>query len=135
MYPFTRVPFRPPGLVTVTLTGPTVPAGVDVVIELEVIVGLLAMTTPFTPTKVTVAFLAKPNPVMVTGVPPLKVPERGDTWFTTGLAEHLSLPMKLVQKVPTFGGVDSSLVHAVKYRVPVPDGNTQSNCCCCFTGS
>ena len=62
-----KLPFCPPGLVTVTVTAPALPAGVVAVIEV-----LLTTTTlvAAVPPNVTVAPAAKFVPVMVTPVPP-----------------------------------------------------------------
>ena len=66
----------PPGVVTTTLAGPTVPAGaLQVMLVVEVTETLVA----FTPPKVTdVTPETKPVPVIVTLVPP-NGPESGET--------------------------------------------------------
>jgi hypothetical protein len=69
-------------LVTVTVTAPTLPAGVvAVMVVLLTTATLVAAALP----KVTVAPVAKFVPVMVTAVPPSVVPLVGDTLVTVGV--------------------------------------------------
>jgi len=81
--PFVRLPFSPPGLVTVTVTAPALLAGVVAVIV------VLLTTTTFVAAplpKVTVAPETKFVPVIVTAVPPLAGPLFGLTLVTVGEA-------------------------------------------------
>jgi hypothetical protein len=80
--PFIRLPACPPGLVTVTVTAPTLPAGVVAVML------VLLTTTTFVAAalpNVTVAPATKFVPVMVTAVPPAVDPLLGDTLVTVGI--------------------------------------------------
>ena len=81
MNPFVRLPACPLGLVTVTVTGPELPAGVVAVIEV-----LLTTTTLLAavPPNVTGAPAAKFVPVIVTAVPPAVDPLLGLTLLTVG---------------------------------------------------
>ena len=76
-----KLPLCPPGLVTVTVTAPVLPAGV-----VAVIVVLFTTTTlvAVAPPNVTVAPAAKFVPVIVTAVPPDVDPLLGDTLLTVG---------------------------------------------------
>jgi hypothetical protein len=79
--PLARLPLCP-FKVTVTVTAPTVPAGVVAVID------VLLTTTTFVAAvlpNVTVAPVAKFVPVMVTDVPPATGPVLGLTLLTVGL--------------------------------------------------
>lgn len=80
MKPLVRLPLCPL-TVTVTLTGPTVPAGVVAVMDVA-----LATTTfvAAAAPNMTVAPEAKLVPVMVTTVPPPVEPKLGDTLVTVG---------------------------------------------------
>ena len=72
----------PPGLITVTFTVP-VPAGlVAVICVSESTVKLVAATAP----KSTAVAAVKPEPVIVTDVPPANGPAVGLTAVTTGSA-------------------------------------------------
>lgn len=76
-----RLPFSPPGFVTVTVTAPRLPAGVVAVIVVELTTTtLVAAALP----NVTVAPVAKFVPVIVTAVPPPAGPLLGDTLVTVG---------------------------------------------------
>lgn len=80
--PLVRLPFKPPGFVTTTVTAPTAWAGVVAVML------VLLTTTTFVaavPPNVTVAPVAKLVPVMVTAVPPAVVPLLGETLVTVGV--------------------------------------------------
>jgi hypothetical protein len=79
--PFVKLPLWAPGLVTVTVTAPALPAGV-----VAVILVLLTTTTlvAAVPPNVTVAPAAKFVPVMVTAVPPAARPLFGATLLTVG---------------------------------------------------
>ena len=81
MNPLARFPLCAPGLVTVTVTAPALPAGV-----VAVLLVLLTTTTlvAAVPPNVTVAPAAKFVPVMVTAVPPATGPLFGDTLLTVG---------------------------------------------------
>ena len=71
-----------PLTVTVTVTGPTLPAGVvAVIVVLFTTTTLVAEADP----NVTVAPAAKFVPVIVTAVPPATTPLLGDTLVTVGL--------------------------------------------------
>ena len=74
----------PPGVVTVTSTGPNAFAGVVAVIE----VALATTVTPVAgmPPNVTAVAPVKLVPVMVTDVPPAVGPEFGLTLVTVGAA-------------------------------------------------
>jgi hypothetical protein len=76
-----KLPLCTPGLVTVTVTAPALPAGV-----VAVILVLLATTTFVAAAlpNVTVAPDAKFVPVMVTAVPPAVDPLVGETPVTVG---------------------------------------------------
>jgi len=83
---YSKAPARvadPPIVVTTTSRAPVVPAGVVAVIEVALI-----MVTPVAavPPTVTVAPLTKPVPVMVTEVPPVVDPEKGEMLVTIGAA-------------------------------------------------
>jgi hypothetical protein len=79
VYPFAKLPPGTPGFVTVTVTPPALPAGVVVVICVELTTTTLgAALLP----NVTVAPAAKFVPVIVTGVPPAVVPVFGETLLT-----------------------------------------------------
>jgi hypothetical protein len=81
VYPFVKFPLRAPGLVTVTVTAPALPAGVVAVIV------VLLLTTTFVAAaapNVTVAPVAKFVPVIVTAVPPAVLPEFGEIELTVG---------------------------------------------------
>ena len=81
VYPFVRLPLCEPRLVTVTVTAPTLPAGVVAVIVVPL------TTTTFVaavPPNVTVAPVAKFDPVIVTEVPPDVDPVFGETLVTVG---------------------------------------------------
>ena len=76
----------PPEVVTITLAGPTVPAGIVAVMEVlltttTLIAGLPAMVTPVAP--------VNPVPVMVTAVPPAGGPLVGLTEVTVGAATNV----------------------------------------------
>jgi hypothetical protein len=71
----------PPGVVTVTSTVPTAPAGdVAVMVVALVTVNDAAAVAP----KATAVAPVKLVPVMVTGVPPVLTPEDGATVVTAG---------------------------------------------------
>ena len=76
-----KLPFWPPGLVTVTVTAPALPAGVVAVIEVLFTTTTLVAAVP---PNVTVAPEAKFVPVIVTAVPPATDPLFGDTLLTVG---------------------------------------------------
>src|SRR5262249_11645685 len=79
--PLGRLPFCPPGFLTVTATGPAVPAGVVAVIWVPLItVTFVAATLP----NVTVAPVTKFIPTIVTAVPPVAGPLLGLTLLTVG---------------------------------------------------
>jgi len=82
VYPLARLPFSPPGFVTITVTAPAECAGVVAVIDV-----LLTTTTVVAavPPNVTVAPLAKFVPVIVTPVPPAVDPLFGLTPVTVGV--------------------------------------------------
>ena len=95
------------GLVTLTSAGPAVPAGVMAVIEVAIPVPPPVPTTTDvagTPSNVTVAFVAKLVPVIVTAVLPALAPLAGVTEMTfMGFAMHwpvlestISSPMQAV---------------------------------------
>jgi hypothetical protein len=92
--PLVRLPLNPPGLVTVTATGPAVPAGV-----VAVICAPLTTTTlvaAFVP-NVTVAPAKNLVPVIVTAVPPVVGPLFGETLLTVGgpyVKPFARLPLK-----------------------------------------
>ena len=69
------VALLPPGVVTVTSTVPTVPAGAVAVIVVELVTVKVAAAVP----KSTAVAPVKPVPVTVTVVPPALVPELGAT--------------------------------------------------------
>ena len=74
-----RLPLKPPGLVTLTVTAPAVPAGVVAVICVALTTTtLVAVVVP----NVTVAPVAKFVPVIVTAVPPAAGPLFGETLLT-----------------------------------------------------
>jgi len=83
--PFTRLPLCP-FTVTVTVTAPTLPAGV-----VAVIVVAFTTVTPVAaaPPNVTVAPAAKFVPVMVTAVPPAVGPLFGLTLLTVGTTAYV----------------------------------------------
>ena len=86
-----RLPLCPP-LVTVTVTGPAVPAGVvAVMLVLLTTVTFVAAVLP----KVTVAPEAKLVPVMVTEVPPAVEPLLGLTLVTVGVTTYVNPPVRL----------------------------------------
>jgi hypothetical protein len=71
----------PTGVVTVTSTTPATPTGEEAVIESS----LTTMTLPAAiPLKSTSVAPVKPDPVMVTGVPPVVNPVEGSTSLTIG---------------------------------------------------
>ena len=76
-----NVPVLVSVLVTTTLTAPAAWAGVVAVIEV-----LFTTVTPVAamPSKLAVAPVRKPVPVIVTAVPPLVLPEDGETPVTVG---------------------------------------------------
>ena len=79
-----RLPLKPPGLVTLTVTAPASPAGVVAVICVALTTTtLVAAATP----KVTVAPVAKLVPVIVTAVPPAVGPSFGEILMTEGDVE------------------------------------------------
>jgi len=79
--PFVRTPLWAPGLVTVTVTAPALPAGVVAVIcVLLLTTTLVAAAAP----NATVAPEAKFAPVIVTAVPPAVDPLLGDRLLTVG---------------------------------------------------
>jgi hypothetical protein len=81
MYPFVKLPLCDPGLVTVTVTAPALPAGVvAVIVVLFTTPTLVAAAAP----NVTVAPAAKFVPVIVTAVPPGVDPLFGLTLLTVG---------------------------------------------------
>ena len=72
----------PPGVVTVTSTGPATPAGETAVMELEVLFeSPVAATAP----NCTAVAPVRLVPVMVTGLPPVVGPEVGLTPVTVGV--------------------------------------------------
>jgi hypothetical protein len=80
--PLARLPLCPP-TVTVTVTGPALPAGaLAVMVVLFTTTTLVATPAP----NVTVAPVAKFVPVIVTAVPPAANPLFGDTPLTVGIA-------------------------------------------------
>jgi hypothetical protein len=102
-----KVPLCPPGLVTVTVTAPAVPAGAVAVI----VVALTTVTpVPAALPNVTVAPLTKFVPVIVTAVPPAVVPLFGFTLVTVGTgpdtAENVAICI-------THGPVDPSVAVAL----------------------
>ena len=81
MYPFVKLPLCTPGLVTVTVTAPALPAGVvAVIVVLLTTTTLVAAALP----NVTVAPATKFVPVIVTAVPPAVDPLLGLTLLTVG---------------------------------------------------
>ena len=79
--PFVSEPLCAPGLVTVTVTAPTLPAGVVALICVPLVTTtFVAVAAP----NVTVAPAAKFVPVIVTAVPPTVGPLFGDTPLTVG---------------------------------------------------
>jgi hypothetical protein len=81
VYPLLKLPLNGPGLVTVTVTAPALPAGVlAVIVVLFVTTTLVAAAAP----NITVAPAAKFVPVIVTAVPPAVVPLFGLTLVTVG---------------------------------------------------
>ena len=97
--PLARLPANPPGLVTVTVTGPALPAGVD-----AVMVVLLTTTTlvAAVPPNVTVAPVAKFVPVIVTAVPPPTGPLLGETLVTVGEVTYVKPFVRLPLCPPGF---------------------------------
>ena len=80
MKQFDRVPV-PPGVVTLMLLRPGVPAGVvHVIVEASTIVTPVATSVPIFTTVAPV----KPEPEMVISVPPVARPPDGETEATTG---------------------------------------------------
>ena len=76
-----RLPFRPPGFVTLTVTAPAVPVGdVAVICVALTTTTMVATAVP----KFTVAPVAKFVPVIVTDVPPAVGPLFGETALTVG---------------------------------------------------
>lgn len=77
-----KLPFSPPGFVTVTVTAPAACAGV-----VAVMLVLLTTTTlvAAVPPNVTVAPAAKLVPVIVTAVPPAVDPLVGEILLTVGV--------------------------------------------------
>ena len=75
-----RLPLCPP-TVTVTVTAPTLPAGVVAVMVVLLTTAILVAAVP---PNVTVAPAAKFVPVIVTAVPPVVEPAFGDTPLTVG---------------------------------------------------
>ena len=76
-----RLPLCPP-TVTVTVTAPAVPAGVEAVMDIALTTTtLVAAVAP----NLTVAPVAKLAPVIVTVVPPAVNPVFGDTLVTVGI--------------------------------------------------
>ena len=76
-----RLPLRPPGFVTVTVTAPALPAGaVAVIVVLFTTTTFVAAALP----NFTVAPVAKFVPVIVTAVPPAVDPMFGLTLLTVG---------------------------------------------------
>ena len=85
MKPLARLPLSAPGLVTVTVTAPALPAGVVAVMLVPLTTTtFVAAAVP----NVTVAPVAKFVPVMVTAVPPPAGPLLGDTLVTVGVATY-----------------------------------------------
>ena len=80
MNPLARLPLCPPE-VTVTVTAPTLPAGVVAVMLVPLATTMFVAAFP---PNVTVAPEAKPVPVIVTLVPPAVGPLFGDTLVTVG---------------------------------------------------
>lgn len=79
--PFARLPVCEAGLVTVTVTGPPLPAGVVAVMDVLLTTAtLVAAAVP----NVTVAPVTKLVPVIVTAVPPAVEPLFGETLVTVG---------------------------------------------------
>jgi hypothetical protein len=76
-----RLPLKPPGLVTVAVTAPAVPAGVVAVIWVALTTTtFVAAAVP----KVTVAPETNLEPEMVTAVPPAVGPLFGEALLTVG---------------------------------------------------
>jgi hypothetical protein len=75
----------PPGVVTVTSTGP-VPCGLTAVIEVAL---TMVKLVPGVAPKFTAVAPAKPVPVIVTSVPPADVPEFGLTAPTDGAVTYV----------------------------------------------
>ena len=84
--------FVPEGVVTTTSTVPAMCAGV-----LQVMLTLLTTTSvvQFTPPKVTEVAPVKLMPVIVTGVPPMMVPEDGLMLWMAGSGDSLSVRMSV----------------------------------------
>ena len=76
-----RLPLKPPGLLTVTVTAPEVPAGVVAVICVALTTTMFAAAAV---PKVTVAPRVNLVPVIVTDVPPAAGPLFGETLLTVG---------------------------------------------------
>ena len=87
-----RLPLNPLLLVTVTVTAPTLPAGVvAVIVVLFTTVTFVAAVLP----NFTVAPAAKFVPVIVTAVPPAAGPLLGDTLVTVGGAIYVNALARL----------------------------------------
>jgi len=83
VYPLVKLPLSDPGLVTVTVTAPALPAGVvAVMVVLFTTATLVAAVAP----NITVAPATKFVPVIVTAVPPVVDPLLGLTPLTVGVA-------------------------------------------------
>ena len=87
----------PPGVVTVTSVTPAAPGGATTVIWLsETTVKLVAATVP----NWTAVAPVKPEPVMVTAVPPAVEPDGGLTPLTTGAGTQVNWSLEEVAEVP-----------------------------------
>jgi hypothetical protein len=84
--PLLRVPFSPL-TVTVTATGPALPAGVVAVMLVLLTTAMLVATVD---PNFTVAPAAKLVPAIATAVPPAVVPLFGDTLVTVGVATYVN---------------------------------------------
>jgi hypothetical protein len=90
--PFVKLALRAPGLVTVTVTAPEVPAGVVAAICVALATTMLvAAEVP----NVTVAPVAKFVPMIVTDVPPVVAPVFGEIALTVGGATYVNPLLRL----------------------------------------
>jgi hypothetical protein len=108
-----KAPLCPPGLLTVTITAPALPAGVVAVICVPLTTTtLVAEALP----NVTVAPTAKFAPVIVTAVPPAVVPLFGLTLVTVGAGPVMAAKVTICI---THGPEDVSVAVAVLLPVVV----------------
>jgi hypothetical protein len=119
VYPFDKLPLSDPTLVTVTVTPPTLPAGVlAVMVVLFTIATLVAIALP----NVTVAPGAKFVPVMVTAVPPDVDPLSGLTSVTVGGTTYVNAlarlplsPLLLVTVTVTAPALPAGVVAVISF--------------------